>query len=248
MSARARLEAIRADGDRTLGDLRRVLAFITNARPEPGLSVLMVNSTIVSSVSAAEETIRQLFEEYLAVLESGIGSHSRLRDGLQKANISVSIADINRRLSANETADAVSRMDDLRRCLLGEPNYRLAKAGLADNQGNFKSKQFTDNAKKVGIDSIWSKVLNDQSIADYVGVDVGEECVGRFIQEWNEVFSERDTVVHRLSQASGWAVERVEKAIAMFVLVFGRLTDVLAEDADRLVAVEAQIVARIPAA
>lgn len=243
MSAIDRLNAVLDDGNLTLSDLGRVLAFINLSKPDAPLLVLMINNVIVASASAVEETIRQLIIEYLTILEESIDSHTRLPENLCKSNYEKSIHDLKRMLSHDEM-DAVQKLDDLRRCVTGESGYRLAKASLANNQGNFKSAQVTELAKQVGVPSIWTNMLNDQAVADFVGLDVGPRCVDKFISDWNGIFDERDIVVHQLSQASGWGSDRIEKSIAMFTLTLTRLTTCLALNADELIRREALYLAR----
>lgn len=243
MSSIDRLNAVLDDGRQTLSHLGRVLAFINASKPEAPLLVLMINNVIVASASAVEETIRQLIVEYLTILEEHIGSHSRLPEKLRRSNYEKSAHDLKRMLS-DEEVDAVQKLEDLRRCVTGERDYRLAKASLANNQGNFKSGQVSELAKQIGISSIWDSMLNDQAVADFVGLDVGPRCVEKFISDWNDTLVERDTVVHRLSQASGWGPDRIERAIEMFTIALMRLTTCLAVDADRLISDEALFLAR----
>lgn len=243
MSSIERFGAVLDDGKQTLANLSRVLAFIDAAKPDGPLLVLMINSVIVSSASAVEETIRQLFEEYLSILEEGIASHKRLRDDLRKANYEKSIHDLKRMLAVDDVV-AIQKLEELRKCVTGEESYRLAKSTLANNQGNFRSQQVTELAKQLGIKDIWAIMLNDVTVADHVGLDVGPRCVQFFISEWNDVFNERDTVVHRLSQATGWGADKIEHSIQMFTLALTRMTHCLAADADKLLDEEAQFLAR----
>ena len=243
MTPLERLGIVRTDGDEVIARLRNVLNFIDDKKPEARLLVLMVNSVIVSSVSAAEETIRQLFQEYLGLLEEIIGSHSRLRARLQESNLAKSVWVLQKLVGAHDPA-AVARLEELKKCVTGDADYRLAVAALAYNQANFKSKQVTDIATQIGISGFWDKVLNDQTVADYVGDDVGPQCFGKFIDEWNSVFDERDVVVHRLSQANGWGAARVDRALTMFSLALKRMCAVLAEDAAALALEEAAFLAR----
>lgn len=230
MKTSERLEAVRSDGSRTLEDLGRILELISAVKPEPELLVLMVNSIIVAAVSAVEEAFRQLFVEYLTLIEEVVDTHTKLRPELQKANAYKTHAALKLMMDNPDKTEAVKLLENLRVCLSGEPGYRLAKMSIANNQGNFKSAQLTDIAKLMGINGIWAKIANDESVANYTGHSIGSRCTERLISEWNDVFEERDTVVHRLSNASGWSAARTEEAIAMFQLVLLRFAACL--DAD----------------
>ena len=86
MKAAERLEVIQADGKKALADLKHVLSFIDDNQPDAGLRVLMVNSVIVGTVSVVEEILRQLFIEYLTIVEKSIDSHKKLRGTLRDIN------------------------------------------------------------------------------------------------------------------------------------------------------------------
>ncbi|WP_354674307.1 HEPN domain-containing protein [Cupriavidus alkaliphilus] len=234
MTSHTRLDAVRADGERILDNLQQILAIIEQSTFAPELRVLMVNSVIVASVSAVEETLRQLFVEYLTILEETIVSHDRLRASLRQANLEKSTLELSKLAKDKKETEAVRLLDSLRRCLAAEPGYRLAKSAIANNKGNFKSAQVTEIAKQLGLSSLWQTIAEDQVISEYVGQPVGPRCTEKLIADWNEIYEERDIVVHSLSNASGWGAARVDQAIALLLLVLTRLTACLADDLETI--------------
>jgi len=72
-------------------------------------------------------------------------------------------------------------------------------------------------------------------VEEHTGETVLDSRVERLAARWNEIFDERDTIVHRLSQASGWSDDKIREAAKLTVLVMKRLSEVLAEDADHLI-------------
>jgi len=70
------------------------------------------------------------------------------------------------------------------------------------------------------------------SFTEYFGDDDVDRRLTIFTTKWNEVFDERDTIIHRVSQASGWADERIRQAIELFLLVIRRVSECLIVDAD----------------
>ena len=238
MKASDRLDAIRAEGSKALGNLLNVLTFVDATRPAPELRVLMVNSVIVASVSTVKEVLRQLFVEYLTVIEERIDSHKKLRGQLREANAEKSTEEIRRFLKEKKEADAVKILDGLRRCLNGEPGYRIAKDSISYNKGNFRSTQLTEIAKLIGLSEVWAKIANGAAVADYTGLPSGDECTNRLIRDWNDIYDERDLVVHRISQASGWGAERVRQGIELFSLVLDRFAVCLTQDLLSVIPIE----------
>lgn len=238
MKASDRLDAIRAEGLKALGNLSGVLAFMDASKPAPELRVLMVNSVIVAIVSTMEEVLRQLFVEYLTIVEERIDSHKKLRGPLREANAEKSTEEIRKFLKEKNEADAVKILDGLRRCLNGEPGYRIAKDAISYNKGNFRSSQLTEIAKLIGLSEVWAKIANDAAVAAYTGLPSGDECTNKLIRDWNDIYDERDLVVHRISQASGWGAERVGQGIALFLLVLDRFTVCLTQDLLSVIPIE----------
>ena len=232
---------MKQDGEGLFANLQHSLDVISNVQ-DARLRIFMVNSVIVSSVSAVEEILRQLMGEFLSVLEEGVSSYSRLDSKLRNNNIDKIITEI-KSLSKNYATNEallVTHLSDLSKCISGGEGYRLAKGRLTDNQANFKSGQVTDLAKGIGIADIWTLISNHQAVGEFLGLELGDTCKNALIEEWNEVFTERDTVVHRISSASGWGMDRVRRAIDLFSLVIQRMMQCLVCEADRILEIQAR--------
>lgn len=240
MNAAERLGAILADGTNAIENLRRVLDFIDDTKPPSELRVLMTNSVIVTAVSTLEETLRQLFIEYLTIVEERIDSYKRLRGELRDANAEKFVEVLRKSFKEKNENEALKLVDDLRKCLAGEAGYQLRKDEITHNKGNFRSFQLTDIAKLIGLNEIWRKIAHDESVANYIGIELGETCTQRLISDWNAIFDERDVIVHRISQASGWGVERVEQGIDLVLLVLGRFANCLTADLLIVIPAEAE--------
>lgn len=230
MKAADRLNVIRTEGAIALSNLQDVLTFIERQKPSPELRVLMVNSVIVSTVSTVEEVLRQLFIEYLTIVEERIDSHRKLRGPLREANAERSTDELRKLLREKQEAEALKLLDGLRRCLNGDSGYRIAKEAISHNKGNFRSSQVTEIAKSIGLAELWSKMSDDARVTEYTSLPAGADCTNQLIRAWNDIYDERDLIVHRISQASGWGPDRVRQGIELFDLVLERFAICLTQD------------------
>lgn len=238
MKAADRLDVIRTEGAKALSNLQGVLALIEGQRPSAELRVLMMNSVIVSAVSTVEEVLRQLFFEYLTIVEERIDSHRKLRGALREANAEKSTEELRKLLKEKREGEALKLLDGLRRCLNGDPGYRIAKVAISYNKGNFRSAQVTEIAKLVGLANLWSKMADDARVVAHTGLPTGPECTDQLVRDWNDIYDERDLVVHRISQASGWGADRVRQGIALFDLVLERFAVCLTQDLLTVIPIE----------
>lgn len=219
MSAADRLDEVWLEGKRALENQRSVLKFIDDGKPVAELRVSMVNSVIVAVVSTVEEILRQLFIEYLAIIEEKIDSHKKLRGKLREVNAEKTVEELRKVLKGKNEAEAVKLLDGLRRCLVGEPAYRLAKESITNNKGNFRSDQLTEISKNIGLADVWAKISDHEAIWSFTGSPTATACQSDIVARWNAVYDERDTVVHRISQASGWGTEAVNQTVELFFVV-----------------------------
>jgi len=228
VSVRRRLEASEREGIEALSRLLSIVEFIDASKPAPELRVTMTNSVIVSAISSAEEAFRELFIESLRILEEFIPTHDHLNNQLKKANTEKSADLVRRLIKDGRQSDAALALTGLAKCLNSEPGYKLAAAELADNKGNFRSAQLTEISKSIGMNGIWLQLSDSPAVVDLLG---GETDAARaeslLITKWNALFDERDVIVHRVSQASGWGSDRVKGAIELIQLVLSRLSAVL---------------------
>jgi hypothetical protein len=225
-----RLNAVRLEGLDALAELGKVLSFVQASTPPGNLRVLIVNNVIVAAVSVTEEVLRELFIEYLRIIEERVDSHKKLRGELRQSNADKTITELKKILKMKNESEALNVIEGFRRCLAGEPGYRLEKEGIARNEGNFRSSQVTDIAKLIGLSEIWSKIANTSDVSTYAGIPLGDELMNKVVSDWNAIYDERDTIVHRISLASGWSSERVEQGIELLILILNRLTGCLIDD------------------
>lgn len=234
VSSAQRFQVIVEDFESALATLLAVLQHVTNTKPAAELRVVILNNTIVALTATIEEGLRAIFREYLLVLEENFSDHQKLRLSLQKANLECSIQELRKHNRNQDFKAAAAVAANLEKCLNGKPGYELLKEQLSENQGNFKSVQVTEISKNVGYSKLWSQVCDCSEIEEYTGASALEPRVNRLIFLWNEIFDHRDIVVHRISQASGWAPERIQQSIDLSKLVVTRVAVCLQEDADEL--------------
>lgn len=230
-----RFDPIVSDFEAALLTLEQVLRHIEETKPDAKLRVVILNNIIVALTSTIEEALRGLFQEYLSILQDCFGDHGELRQALQMANLECAIQALKNHKTNGELKAAATVVSNLDKCLNGLQGYQLFKDQLVYNQGNFKSHQVTEISKKVGLPKLWQQVCASQDIEDYTGESAVEKRVTRLITSWNEIFDERDIVVHRISQASGWAPDRIQQAICFCKLVVKRIASCLSEDANKLI-------------
>lgn len=230
-----RLEAIVSDFRKAIDTLRSVLDFTETSRPSGSLRVVIFNNTIVGLTAWIEESIRLISQEYLSLLEENIGDFRKLRANIQQSNIDSAIYIIKNARKSNDHNLASQCSKNLSNCLDGSAGYYLHKVNITYNQGNFRSQQFTDASKSIGLEKIWEKLANSHLVEQFTGASKIETRVTVLIAKWNEIFDERDLVVHRVSQASGWGPERIRQAIDLSYLVVSRLAECLAADCNSFV-------------
>lgn len=224
-------DAILADYDVALTTLAEVLQYIETNKPNARLRVVLLNNTIVTLTATVEEILRGLFQEYLSILENNFVDYRKLRKDLQKSNLECTIQALRKSV---DLKDATVMVTSLSTCMNGLLGYRLLKERLVYNQGNFRSTQVTEIAKSFGISCLWRKICDSSEIEDYIGEAALDMRETRLLAKWNEVFEERDLVVHRVSQANGWAPERINESIRLSRLVVKRISVCLLKDANEL--------------
>ena len=213
--ATQRFDAIIDDFEAALATLSEVLEHVEETKPNSRLRVVMLNNTIVALTATIEEALRGLFQEYLSILEESFEDHRRLRQALQKANLDCAIQDLRKYKNNEDFNTAAIVVSNLEKCLTGQPGYQLLKEQLTYNQRNFKSHQVTEISKNVGISSLWQQICDGREIEEFTGETIVDARVTRLTGDWNKIFDERDLVVHRISQASGWVGTPLKSAIAV---------------------------------
>jgi len=232
ISPRAEIEPVLGDYESAIATLVASLDHIATTRPEPTLRVMFLNNVIVSLVSISEETLRSLFQRYLYCLQELVDNHGVLRKELQRRNARQGVELLRKLEAPTDSWRALEIIEKLSRCLANTPNFELFREALTFNQGNFRSGQITEVAKNCGMIEFLKTTCDCPSFTEYFGDDDVDRRLTIFTTKWNEVFDERDTIIHRVSQASGWADERIRQAIELFLLVIRRVSECLIVDAD----------------
>jgi hypothetical protein len=240
-----KFDAIISDYEAALKTLAEVLRHIEQTKPDARLRVVLLNNTIVALTATIEEVLRGLFHEYLSILEDAFEDYRKLRKQLQKTNLECAMRSL-KKLKTDEDLDVAGRMvTSLATCMNGHTGYRLLKENIVYNQGNFKSIQVTEISTNIGIPRLWQKVCDSAEIEDYTGVAHLDTRVNKLLAEWNEVFDERDLVVHRISQATGWAPQRIQGSIDLSRLVLKRISTCLLVDAQELIKSKSSSIERV---
>ncbi|MHB8714075.1 MAG: HEPN domain-containing protein [Trichloromonadaceae bacterium] len=234
-SSAPRFAPITGDFEAAIYTLTSVLQFIEETRPDASLRVVILNNLIVSLTATIEETLRSLFMEYLSVLENEYVDYRALRDDLKISNLDCAIQELKSYKSCGVIQLTANVVSNLEKCLNGQPGYRLLKDKLVYNQGNFKSQQVTEISKNVGLSGLWRNVCDCTEIEDFTGEINVDRRVTRLVAKWNEVFAERDLVVHRISQANGWGSEIIQQSLDLGKIVVKRIAFCLSNDVDLLV-------------
>lgn len=235
-SSAPRFIPIFSDFETAVGTLTEILQYIERMKPEANLRIVILNNSIVALTATIEEALRGLFQEYLLILEESFEDHRTLREELQQTNLECAIQDLKSYKKNGGLNTAANIVSNLEKCLKGQQGYQLLKEQLVYNKGNFRSAQVTDISKNVGLSSLWHRVCNSQEIEDYTGETFVDVRLTRLTDKWNQIFDERDLVVHRISQANGWASDRIQQSIDLSKMVVKRIAICLSNDADELVA------------
>ena len=239
MEIRADLEAVKGEFDGAADRLTAIISHIRSAGPDdPLLRVTMLNNVVVALCSTVEESIRNLFDAYLYIMEVSHPRHDHLRKELQRANVDSAIAELTTFKKLNNVGDAHEAtivLRNLSRCLSGEEGYTLFRSRITYNHSNFRTDQITTIAKRVGIPTILSTICDCADFEDWTNAMNTEDRVRIVGIQWNEIFDERDLVVHRLSSANGWNADRIERAVQLTRLLLKRLCECLIIDASETV-------------
>lgn len=230
-----RFDAIVSDFNAALSILEDMLQLIETTKSAPALRVVMLNSAIVALTSTIEETLRGLFKEYLSILEENIIDYRKLREKLQKTNLDCAINKMIKLKSDCDFKAVAVLVSGLEKCLNGQSGYQLLKENITYNKANFKSKQVTETSSNVGIGNLWESIADCAEIENYTGQTLLASRVNDLIAKWNELFDERDLVVHRISQATGWGADKIKQSIELSKLVLQRISKCLATDVNNLI-------------
>jgi hypothetical protein len=232
-----RFKAVEDDCKDALATLDNVLKHVAAANPAAELRVIILNNVIVALISTTEESLRELFHEYLTVLEENFEDHKMLSLDLRKANLDCGIQQLKNATRDSDFRRAAAIAGDLSKCLKNEQGYRLFKKELTYNEGNFRSRQLTTTAKRVGIEELWPRISDSAEVKEYTDEPVRDTRTNKLIADWNAVFDERDRIVHKISEAkaSGWSEDKIRGAMRLSLLIVCRVCTCLIEELERLI-------------
>src|ERR1700691_6137669 len=120
-----RFKVVEDDYIDALATLEDVLNHVTENKPAAPLRVVILNNVIVALISSLEETLRDMFQEYLTILEGSFKNHQWLRVDLKKANLDCAIQLLRDHKTDSDFDRAAAVVMDLSRCLNGDAGYRL---------------------------------------------------------------------------------------------------------------------------
>lgn len=239
MDPQPRLQSVIDDFETACDRLEDILQHISDRGPtDARLRVTMLNNMVVALTATIEETARSIFAEYLLIIQEEIKDHRNLRKLLQNANLDACVLALKNLKSDDEIERRSEIALNLEKCLKGRRGYFLMRDEITYNQGNFKTEQITAIAKRSGFSEILKSVCDCAEVEEWTGRDNLDARVTYLSLKWNEIFAERDLVVHRISSANGWGPDRIQQAITLARLMITRIMTCLYEDAIGLLEAE----------
>lgn len=236
-----RLQSVIDDFEIACCRLEAILLHIESDGPaDPQLRVTMLNNMVVALTATIEETVRSVFSEYLLLLEEEICDHRNLRRSLQNANLDASVSALKKLKADNEIERRAEIALNVEKCLKGGTGYFLMRDEVTFNEANVRTEQVTAIAKRSGLAEILKMICDCNELEEWTGKANIDTRVTVLSRDWNEIFDERDLVVHKISSANGWGSERIRQAINLARLVVGRIKVCLRDDARSLLEVEAR--------
>lgn len=223
----ARLSAVVDEQLSEFDALKSAVDHVERSSPSARQKVILCNNLVVGLTARIEEALREIFMEYLRVVEDCDASFFEFKDELQKSSFGCAIMALKKNGNWDEAYKKTKELHDL---LSGSRIFKLAAETIVNNQGNMRSAEVTDIAKRLGLNGIWRHVVVDEWFAAQFGEDQLVRLEGIVIQKWNAVFDERDNVVHRVSQANGWSPSVITEHIELCKQVVRSLGFAVAKD------------------
>lgn len=200
---------------------------VATSNPPAAQRVILCNNLVVGLTARIEESLRQIFVENLRIIEECEFTFFDLKAELQKASFGSSILELKKSIDWETGRKRSKQLFDL---LSGFSSFKLPVASIVNNQGNMRTAEVTEIAKRFGINGLWRAVASDGKFAAEWGEDSIQRLEGKIVQKWNAVFDERDNVVHRVSQANGWSTDVIIEHIEFAKHVVGTIGAVVAAD------------------
>ncbi|TIX86421.1 MAG: hypothetical protein E5V21_00730 [Mesorhizobium sp.] len=228
--ALARLQLVEKEIGDALKLADNLVAFVDGARAPADLRVLVCNNMVVSLASIVEEGIRALATEYLAIVQEYADGYSKLRPALAEANLTGAI-ELLRKSQKDTKLDTTAIVAQLSKCLSNGAGFELFSDEITYNRANMRSKQVSEITEKLGMREFW-KAVQAQPSATALYPDLEpEQRVQGIVAKWNGLFDERDLVVHRFSQASGWGPSLISDYVSFLTTIISCMTRCLHGDA-----------------
>lgn len=221
------------------GNVERAIQFAdTLGADQSDLKITFLNSLIVTITALTEETVRDLFKCYLGLVEVNHANHNQLRADLRRANVEAYVAVLRNAKEPAQYATAHEVTKQLEVCLGSKRGFKLRIDEITLNEGNCRTKQITDISKRAGVREILRQICDCTEVVEWSGEDELDRRVTKFSAEWNSIFDERDVVVHQMSNASGWAADKLLQALHQVDILVNRLSEILSNDASELIETE----------
>lgn len=230
-TALSRLQAVESDVHDALARTQAILDFVRDNPPVAEIRVAILNNVIVSVVSIAEEGLRSLFREYISIVEEAANDYQTLRKELSDSNIRCAAELLHKSIDAKHNIDPIAVTRELLKCLNSEAGFRLFKDGITYNKSNMRSREITDVAKRIGIRKLWENLCARPVVRDLAPDALDDQMEQVILERWNALFDERDTVVHRISQATGWGETIISPYISFVRSIISGIVLCLADDA-----------------
>jgi hypothetical protein len=226
-----RLEAVKEDIQNALALVKSVLCFVDTNQASPEIRVAILNNLIVSLVSIIEEGVRSLFVEYLAIIEENVGNYHMIRKNTTDSNIKCAAELLAQSVKPQKKIDGLFIAKELIKCLENASGFKLFKNEITHNRNNMRTEQVGNIAKSVGLEKFWESVRSRQEARDFFPDKNDVQVEQSMLQKWNELFDERDIIVHQISQANGWGQTKISPYISFLDTMATCITYCLADDA-----------------
>jgi len=201
--------------------------------------IVLSNGLLVFLAAVIEESIRETLKSYLNVLEQKVLSPDRLPVELIQENY----RSIGERIKVLSRAKSVDAQKELLEVFEGV-NEAHKSGGmvpfdsrrLTNNQSNMTTKQVTDIFKRVGIHRIWYKLSLMQEIIDYFPASQQKQIEHSLTEKWNEVFKERDQIMHNNSNSNGVGAPAISNYAEFFKVCLKCEFEILNKTAEEILA------------
>lgn len=227
---RERILAVDAEIATAMDRTMETIKFVSKHSTTSSMKVALLNSIVVTIVSIVEEGIRSIFVEYLSICEENVNPYSKLRTDLCRSNLESASFLLKRAGDKGSNTDPLVIANALLGCLKDDSSYKLFKEELVYNKGNMRTAEITGIAKRIGIRNLWALLSARQEILNAYPDFTDQQIQTKIIEQWNSIFDERDIIVHRISQASGWGDTTIIQHIDFLKLSIRNLSECIIDD------------------